>query len=548
VSENARTIVVVGASAAGLRCACRLSRLQPDWSVRVVEAGDVFSYAACGLPYVLSGDISERDELRRTSYGLTRDADFFAGHKGVEVLTAHRAVSFDPAARVLVAEEPGGRVELPWDELVLATGATPARLPGQPEDPRVVPFHVWDDVKPLKQALARGELDRVAILGAGLVGCELAEAFRALWGAEVVLIEATAAPLPGMLDPDVGTCVARHLEANGVELRLGEAATGIETDEDGVSVVLGNRTERAQAAVVAIGVEPATALAREAGVELGRTGAIAVDERMATSVPHVWAAGDCAEVRHAVTGEPAFMPLGSLANRQGRTLANVLAGIPDALPPVAGAMAVKVFDWNVAAVGCTARRALKEGFRPRCSWVSLHDRADYWPESKDIRIKLVYDPSTRRVLGVQSAGDGETVKRVDVATALILNGATLEDFAHLEHAYAPPYAPALDPLAVAAFAAQNQEAGVEAVSPADLPQGNVILDVRLPEEAKVQPAPEGGQQIPLGELRDRLGEVDKRTDLVVCERGTRSTEAVRLLRRKGILARYIGGGLLWNKT
>jgi rhodanese-related sulfurtransferase len=208
---------------------------------------------------------------------------------------------------------------------------------------------------------------------------------------------------------------------------------------------------------------------------------------------------------------------------------------------------VKVFDWNVAAVGCTAERARRHGFTVRSAWTSSHDRASYWPEAKELHLALVYDPGTRRVLGVQSAGEGDAAKRVDVSTALIRRGATLEEFAHLEHGYAPPYAPAIDPLAVTAFAAQNQEDGIEAVSPLEGPEGEAVLDVRLPDEVEERPAAEGARRIPLGELRQHLDEIDGTVDVVLCERGTRSAEAVRLLRNKGIRARYVGGGLRWRK-
>jgi NADPH-dependent 2,4-dienoyl-CoA reductase/sulfur reductase-like enzyme/rhodanese-related sulfurtransferase len=549
MAEARRRVLIVGASAAGLRCACRLARLRPDWSVRVVEARQIFSYAACGLPYVLSGDISDLDELRATDYGLSRDADFFAGHKGVEVLTGHRATAIDLSRQVLVAESAEGRVELPWDELVLASGAAPRRLPNQPDHPRVVPFHSWEDVKPLKQGLARGELERIAVVGAGLVGCELAEAFRTLWGAEVALIEAASDPLPDLLDPDLGRTVAREMSASGVELLLGSPVERLEADADGVKLWAGGRNVEAQVVVVAVGVEPATALARSAGLALGAGGAVAVNERLATSTPHVWAAGDCIEVRHAVTGQPTHLPLGSLANRQGRTLANVLAGWPDVFPPVAGAVALKVFDWNIAAVGCGQTRAESQGMTARAVWTSAHDCANYWPEAKEIHIKLIYDPASRRVLGVQAAGEGEVAKRVDAATQLICRGATLEQLAHLEHAYAPPYAPAVEPLAAAAATAQNQEDGVEAAQPFEDLDRATVLDVRLPEEAAERPAgPAGATKIPLGELRSRLDEVDPSTDLVVCERGTRSAEAVRLLRGRGIQARYLGGGMRWRRS
>ena len=547
MEDDRRNVVIVGASAAGLRCACRLARLRPDWSVRVVEAQDIFSYAACGLPYVLSGDISDARDLRTTDYGVVRDADYFSACKGVEVLAGQRATDVDVQGRSLTLSGPDGARTLEWDELVLATGAGPRRLEGQPDHPRVVTFHVWDDVEPLKQSLARGEIDRVALVGAGLVGCELAEAFTSLWGAQVTLIERAQALLPEALDADVAACVAGHMRANGVKLLLGAPVDRIETYDDEVKLIAGETAVTAQAAVVAIGVRPAVGLAARAGAEIGPRGAIAVDERLATSVPHIWAVGDCIEVRHAVTGEPAHVPLGSLANRQGRTLANILAGRPDAFPPVTGATALKVFDWNVASVGCTAAVALERGFSVRSVWISAQDRAHYWPEVLEIHLKLVYDPSSRRVLGVQAVGPGEVAKRIDVASQLIARRATLEELAHIEQAYAPPYAPAMEPLAVLAQAAQNQEDGVVAMSPGENCDGLRVLDVRQPEEVEARPACAGNvRAIRLGELQQRLEEVEGSTELVVCERGTRSAEAVRLLRRRGVASRYLGGGQSWR--
>jgi NADPH-dependent 2,4-dienoyl-CoA reductase/sulfur reductase-like enzyme/rhodanese-related sulfurtransferase len=413
----------------------------------------------------------------------------------------------------------------------------------------VVTFHGWDDLKPLRAGLAGGEIDRVALVGAGLVGCELAEAFRSLWGADVIVLEAGGAPLPQLLDPDVGACVARHLRENDVRLMLDSVVERLDADDERVRLVAGGETVEAQVAVIAVGVEPVVELARRAGVALGPTGAIGVDERLATSVSHVWAAGDCTEVRHAVTGEPAYLPLGSLANRQGRTLANILAGGPDRFPAVVGAAAVKVFDRNVAATGCTEAIARQRGLRPRSVWISAPDRAHYWPEAIEIHLKLVYETPSLRVLGVQAVGEGEVAKRVDVATQLIARGATLQDFAELEHAYAPPYAPAMEPLAVAAQVALNQEDGVGAAPPDETHEGAVALDVRLPDEVEKRPTAVGrGRNIPLGDLAGRLDEVDGATELVVCERGTRSAEAVRLLRRRGIRARYLGGGLHWRKA
>jgi len=548
MNERSRKIVVVGASAAGLRCACRVRRLQPDWTVTVVEANDVFSYGACGMPYVLSGDIEELAALRRTPYGADRDVDYFGSSKGVQVLAPWRASAVDLEARSLTVEGATGERLLDWDELVLATGAAPRRLPGQPDHERIRAFHVWNDVKPLKLGLMRGEIGSVAVVGAGLVGCEVAEAFASLWGAEVTLIEAAATPLPELLDPELGEVVARHLESQSIDLVMHSPVELFEPDDDGVTIHAGGRTVRVDVAVVAVGVRPRVDLARNAGVALGPSRAIRVDERLATSVPHIWAAGDCVEVRHVVTGGPAFLPLGSLANRQGRALGTVIAGGSDSFGAVAGAAAVKVFDLNAAAVGCTAARLGADGSGVRSVWISAEDRAHYWPEAKLILLGMVYDPADRRVLGVQGVGEGgEVAKRIDVAAQLLLRRATVDDFVHLEHAYAPPFAPALDPLAVLACAAQNQLAGVESVAPLTDLTTTTVLDVRTDEERDERPLAAGRVvAIEFGKLRDRAAEIPDGPLVVTCAHGTRSAEVVRWLAGRGVQARYLGGGMSWR--
>jgi NADPH-dependent 2,4-dienoyl-CoA reductase/sulfur reductase-like enzyme/rhodanese-related sulfurtransferase len=548
MSETTKRIVIVGASAAGLRCACRVKRLQPHWPVTVVEAKPVFSYGACGMPYVLSGDIEELAALRRTPYGVERDENFFAGAKGVEILSPWRAESVDTNGRRLTIANGAEQRELPYDELVIATGASPRVLPGQPDHDRVRAFHVWDDVKPLKMGLMRGEIGEVAVVGAGLVGCEVAEAFASLWGADVTLIEAATTALPEILDPELGAVVVTHLESHGVTVLTGAPVQRFVPDDEGVTVVAGGREIRADVAVVAVGVRPRVELAESAAISLGPTGAIRVDETLQTSAEHIWAAGDCAELRHVVTGGPAFTPLGSLANRQGRILGTRLAGGASIFGPIAGAAAVKVFDLNVASVGCTAARLGADGKGVRSVWISAEDRAHYWPEAKLILLGMVYDPATRRVLGVQGVGEeGEVAKRIDVAAQLILRGATIEDFVEIEHAYAPPYAPALDPLTVLACAAQNALDGIECVSPlADLTTA-IVLDVRVDEEREERPI-EAGEliEIEYTRVRERVDELPDGPLLVTCAHGTRSAEIVRQLAGLGIEARYLGGGMSWR--
>ncbi|MCP4899251.1 MAG: FAD-dependent oxidoreductase [bacterium] len=542
-----KRIVIVGASAAGLRCACRLARIQPGWKITVVEAENVFSYGACGMPYVLSGDIEELAVLRRTAYGRVRDEDFFSGAKSVDVRSATRAVDVDVERRTLIVEGPDGREELDWDELVLATGASPRQLPKVEEHSRVRVFHSLDDVKPLKQGLMRGEIGEVAIVGAGLVGCELAEAFASLWGADVTLIEAGPTPLPDLLEPELGAAIQRHLEENDVRVLVNSKVEAIEADDYGVRISVTGEQVAADMVVVAIGVRPKVGLAKAAGIDLGTTGAIVVDETMATSKPHIWAAGDCVETPSAVTGNGVHLPLGSLANRQGRVLANVLAGRGDRFPAVTGAMAVKVFDWNVASVGCSAWAAREAGYDVKTAFVTGEDCAHYWPEAKLILLAMVYDPSTRKVLGVQGAGEGEVAKRIDAASLLIGAQARLDAFTRVENAYAPPYAPAVDSLMVLACAAENQEDGVIGIGPmADLDDA-VVLDVRIDEEREERPiAALQVVEIEFEEVSVRIDELPEQPITVVCAHGTRSAEIVRRLCAAGREARYLAGGMSWR--
>jgi NADPH-dependent 2,4-dienoyl-CoA reductase/sulfur reductase-like enzyme/rhodanese-related sulfurtransferase len=549
MSDDGGRVVIVGASAAGLRCAARLRRLQPKRPITVVEQSAVFSVAACGMPYVLSGDIPNADALRKTGDGALRDAHYFEAVKGIEVLAETRAEAVDAAGRTLRVSGAAGERELPWDQLVLATGGRARKLPGQPEHPRVRAFHCFEDIAPLAEGLKKGDIERAVVVGAGLVGCELAEAFKSLWDAEVCLIEAGGWPLPQILDAEAGAVVAHELVRNEVELHCGAPVDGIAADDEGVTVSAGGASHRGDVVVVAFGVEPAVELARSAELRLGPTGAIAVDDRLATSVPGIFAAGDCIEVNHAVTGQPAYRPLGSLANRQGRTLANVLAGRDDRFGPVAGAGAIKIFDLNVACTGVPLDAARRDFPSAAAVWTSPSDSAHYWPESKNLHLQLVYDADSRRVLGIQAVGPGECAKRVDVAAQLLLRGADLAAFTQLEHAYAPPYAPAIEPLAQVAMVAEDALDGVEAIPPGSDLEAAPLLDVRHPEEWEQFPVPvDDVKCIDQLELRGRLDELGHGPWTLICARGARSAEVVRMLRQRGVDARYVGGGMLWLRS
>ncbi len=543
-----RRVVIVGASAAGLRCGARLARLEPDTEIVIVERRRKFSVAACGIAYLVSGDLASPETLRETADGALRDRAYLEAVKGIRVLDGWNAAAVDAGARRVTVGNGADSRDLEWDDLVLAVGARARRLPGQPDHPRVVNVHDLEDGTALRRSLERGEIGRAVIVGAGLVGCEMAEAFQAMWGCQVVLLERESHPLPHLLDVEGGRLLAGALARQGIAVETGVRVEAIRPREDSVEVETGRGRHVTDVVVAAVGVEPEVALARSSGVRLGASGAIAVDDRLATSVPGIWAAGDCIETRHVVTGEPTYLPLGSLANRQGRTLANILAGGADRFPPVSGAVAVKIFDWNVATAGCTARSAASRGAGAESVWLCADDRAHYWPESQEIFLQLVYEPGSGRLLGVQALGEGEVAKRVDVAAQFLARGATVAELARLEHCYSPPYAPAMEPLAVAALAAENQRAGVPSISPLTPLDGMRVLDVRHPAERAARPLPHREVTgIALEELRPRGEGLAPGPWLAVCERGGRSAEAVRILRRSGVESTYLGGGFRWRE-
>ncbi len=552
-------ILVIGAKAAGMKAACRAKRLLPEAEVTVLDEGEHISLAACGLPYFLSGDIDDFKDLLKTSYDVIRDHDFFAGAKGVKVVTGVCATGIDPDGKSVTAVRvsSGETVTYAYDELLLATGARPVlpsitgtNLPG------VSTFTRASDAMDLRQAAARGKINKAAVVGAGFIGCELCESFRALWGIDVTLFEREAQVLPEMLDPEVARIVELELRRQGVACHLNSPVREINPDGDQYRVTTGDGSafDGFDRVIFAAGVKPRSDLAAAAGVELGAGGGIVVDRQMRTNIPHIFAAGDCVQVTHILTGKPCYLPLGSLANRMGRVAGNVMAGKDDAFAPVTGASCVKVFDVNVAAVGFTARKAREEGFEIGESWGVFSDRADYYPEAENISAKMVFDRETRRVLGVQAVSKGDAVRRIDATSALIAQGATLSDLRNFEPAYAPPYATALDPLHYLAYIGIAElEEGISLISPLDfesVAESSVVLDVREPVEVEDHPLEvktAGLHSIPFTELRGRLDEVPRGDTLsVVCAKGVRSSEALRLLKQNGFdNVRCLGGGLLF---
>ncbi len=551
--KETRRIVIVGGVAAGMKTAARLRRLEPQAQITVVDRGEEVSYGACALPYYVEGLFTDLDEVRRTPTGILRDEAFFHRVKGVEVRTGVEAVAIDRQARTVeLRTVANGRTELlPYDRLVLATGNRPILPP--------VPGIELAGVMALKSMKDAADIDRLAregqnavIVGGGLIGLEMAEAFVRR-GLRVTLVEMKEQVLPSALDFGMAALVHRELRRKGVELRLAEPLLRLEGE--------GGRVRRAVTAagnypadlvLVAIGVRPETTLARQAGLEIGPTGAIAVDAGMRTSDPDIYAAGDCAEATDLLSGRKVYVPLGSTANRQGRVAADNLAGRSAKFPGILGSLIVKVFDLGVARTGLSEEDARLLGLVPATILAPSPDRAHAYPGARPIVVKLVADRASRRLLGAQIVGPGAVDKRIDVVATALSFGATVDQLAELDLAYAPPFSAAMDPLHQAANALRNKLDGTgSSIDPVTVEQMRrngddfLFLDVRSAAEHAEVRIP-GATLLPLGALRERVGELPTEREIIAfCKLSLRGYEAQRILQAAGFSrVRFMEGGIL----
>jgi len=546
-------VLIIGADAAGLKTAARLRRLEPDLSITVLDRGDVISYAACGFPYYLSGDIDDFSDLLRTAWGEEKSPEFFLASKGIEVLTGWNAISIEREPNQVIARDSDGNERLfPFTRLVLAIGASPIvpEIPGV-QCAGVHTFTRPGDVKDLRLALQRNELGRVAIIGGGYIGLELCEAFAALWGVEVILVEREDQVMPASLDPAMASLVHDHLRAQGVDLYLNTKLKRIQCQGDESVLTLNEGEERnVDRVILASGVRPNAELADNAGIDIGPNGGICVDECGRTSDPVIYAAGDCAELPDGVDSR--LLPLGSIANRMGRIVANTIAGLDESgLPTLMGTGAVKVFDLNVASTGLSAQQAVKRGMEVEEYWGCFADRAHYYPENANVKMKVVRERGGQ-LLGMQAIGNGEVVRWVD-AFSQILDLADGDPTAlmRFEHAYAPPYATAMDPLHH--FAAMIETGPDWQVAPTVFANGGEVgwiwVDMLTEEERASVTIPEmRGKIVRMNqaELRKRFSELPGENVVLFCAKGPRSYEAARFLRHHGISARYLAGGLMFT--
>ncbi len=550
----AQKILVIGGVALGPKAACRCKRMDPDAEVTMIDENVYISYGGCGMPFYLSGEVNNINELRATPYNRVRDAGFFAELKGVSVRTQTRALSIErEAKRVLVEDVVSKKQEyLSYDKLVLATGAS-ARMPQVDgvELENIFAVTRLEAAESIRKACEAGEVKQAVIVGAGFIGLECAVSLADMWGIDVSLVEMAEGILPMALSKTLGAMAENHCRENGVAVYTAEKVLRFEGDGGKVCRVVTDKRElEAQLVIVAAGFVPNGQLASAAGIEVAPFGAVVVNEYMQTTDPAIYAGGDCVAVKNLITDKVGYIPLGSMANRQGRVIGtNVAVGNKAHFKGYVGTWGVKLFEMTFCGTGLTEGQAKVAGFDAQAVSVEQLDRAHFYPEKDLMSLEIVVERGTERVLGMQGASHmGDAVKaRIDaVAAALQMAKPNLEDISNLEVAYTPPLASAMDVVNTVANVAENMLAGrIRAITPqefAGLWQGRkgadkepFFIDARPAAAAKAAEAIEPDlHAIGLEEMEKRVGEVPKDRPVVfICNTGLRAYDCALILAKHG---------------
>lgn len=544
-------IVIIGGTACGPKAAARARRLDQSAKITIIEQKNNLSTATCGLPYYISGVIRGEGDL------VAREADYFRNVMDMKVLTGTRAISIDRKVHQVaindIKTEQHSTIE--YDKLVIATGALPAVPDWERKNLKgVFTLSSIPDASAIRSYISNLKNRDVVIVGAGLIGLEMAEAFVTL-GLKVTILEALDWCLPALLDFEIAAHVEKHLRAKGVKTILGQRITGFRGDTEGhvSKVVVGNTELDASLVLLSLGVRPDISLAKDAGLTIGSTGGLSVNEYLQTSDPDIYAGGDCVEVTNLITNKKTLAPMGSTANKHGRIIGTNVTGGSDTFPGVLGTAIARVFDCNVGRAGLSAAQAKEAGFDTVSSLVPTFDHATYYPGARDILIKLIADKASGRLLGGQVVGTGDAAKRIDVLATALTFGATINDLANLDLAYAPPYNSAMDPLHDAANVIRNKRAGYarsltmqEVRSKLERRERFVLLDVRSPMEWKAQhiETPQV-KLLPLPDLRKRISELSREDEIVIfCQTSIRAYQAQRILDGAGFKnASFMDGSL-----
>ncbi|MFK7736713.1 MAG: FAD-dependent oxidoreductase [Pirellulaceae bacterium] len=524
-------IVIVGGVAGGASAAARARRCDSNAEITILEKGPAASFANCGLPYHIGGEIAEREKL------IVASADLFWERFRIRVRTGHEVIAIDRDAQTVTGRkvEDGEEFKLPYDRLILSTGSTPVRPGFQSVESENV-FSLWtlDDMDSILQSMKRRPSGKAVVIGAGFVGLEIAEQLVEI-GMRVAIVQKSPQVL-NPLDAEMAKLVERELSEKGVELYLyDEVQELLIANNRCTAVKLKEESIATELVIVAAGVRPRTELAVDSGLPIGETGGVLVNEYCQTEDPRVYAVGDMVEYKHQILDRTMRVPLAGPANKAGRIAGAHAAGGPcKPMPPVLGTSIVRVFEVAAGMTGLNARQCDLEGMDHRVATIQAAHHASYFPGARGLTLKIVYTP-TGKLLGAQAVGPDGIDKRIDVLATLISQGGSVDDLADLDLAYAPPFGSAKDPVHMAAFAAQNDlEKFPELIgSNADLSAFQVV-DVRAAKEFKKLPPVKNAVCIPVDELHERYGELDPdRETVTICHSGKRAHVAACLLRGLG---------------
>ena len=545
-----KKLVVIGGVAAGPKAAAKARRCDPEMEIVIYQEEDDISYAGCGLPYYLGGVIKERREL------ISRTPGQFA-QEGIRVLKNHKIEKINIQNHAISGQKIGSGESFMdhFDRLVIATGAYPIRpkIEGMSLENVFYLRSIFDADAILKRIQSDSIRD-VVIAGGGYIGLEMAESLIRL-GKNVTIIE-LAPQILTLFDEDFAGILRQYLEKKGVKIFTSEGIQALKGREGKVThIQTAVREIEADIVLMSLGIRPQVELAKQAGLKIGETGAIWTNERMETSAEGIYAAGDCAETTHLMTGKKVWIPLGSTANKQGRVVGVNVCGGNAAFHGVIGTAIFKTFEFNVAKTGLSIREAEKEGFHPVQAVVRGFDRAHYYPGMRESTLKVIADKETGRILGGQAIGEGHSDKFIDILAMALHGKMTCQQLASVDLAYAPPFSPVLSPVIVAANVLLNKlEGKVEGIQASEVREklqtskGNFqVLDVREEVEVKKKRIP-NTIWIPYGELKKRLSELDKEKEIAVhCESGLRSYKASLKLQHEGFenVKNLDGGMLCW---
>ncbi|SMC76426.1 FAD-dependent oxidoreductase [Papillibacter cinnamivorans] len=535
-------ILIVGGVAGGASAAARLRRLDEHSEIIMFERGEYISFANCGLPYYIGGEITDKEAL------TLQTPESFYDRFQVDVRVNQEVVSIDPKGKTVKVKnvKTGATYQESYDKMILSPGAEPVKPPIEGADnPRVFSLRNIPDTYRIREYIDQKSPKSAIVVGGGYIGVEMAENL-ANAGLEVTIVE-FADHVIAPLDYDMACDVHNHLRQKGVELILKDGVKAISEDGEQLKIQLGNRAIRADMVLMSVGVRPESAIAKDAGLAVNPRGAIIVDEKMRTSDENIYAVGDAVEIRDVVTGEKGYIPLAGPANKQGRIAADNICGIESTYGGTLGTGILKCFDLTIATVGITEARAKALGLEYEKSFTYSSSHASYYPGAVNLSMKLIFGKDGK-ILGAQIVGFDGVDKRIDVIASAMRSGLTVFDLTRLELAYAPPFSSAKDPVNMAGFVAENILTGKVNVfhwnEVNDLPRdGSVtLLDVRTPLECETG-VMDGFVNIPLDELRKHLDELDKSKPVyATCQIGLRGYVACRILTQHGFTCRNLSGG------